>query len=90
MQLQQALDEQDTLGWDQFLLWRHSHTWALIQHKEYAQIEAQFPKKVKLRAHLKLSVFAKTMVQESIYITLNQWQVHNEVAHAAITANEYI
>ncbi|GFH47803.1 hypothetical protein CTEN210_04279 [Chaetoceros tenuissimus] len=88
--LQAALDEQDVLGWDQFLLGRQSKRWEEVQQKEYSRLASQLPKNSKLPAHYKATVFSKMLIQESTYIALNRWQVHNEVAHTAITAKEYI
>lgn len=88
--LQEALDEQDTLGWDQFLLGRQSKRWEELQHKEYLRLAAQLPANSSLPAHFKSTVLSKMMIQEATYIALNRWQVHNEVAHTAITAKEYI
>ncbi|GFH56997.1 hypothetical protein CTEN210_13473 [Chaetoceros tenuissimus] len=88
--LQEALDEQDILGWDQFLLGRQSKRWEELQHKEYSRLAAQLPANSSLPAHFKSTVLSKMMIQEATYIVLNRWQVHNEVAHTAITAKEYI
>ena len=87
--LQKALDEQDELGWDQFLLGRQTKRWEELQHKEYARLAAQLPANSSLPAHFKSIVFSKLMIKEATYISLNRWQVHNEVAHTAITVKEY-
>ena len=87
--LQTALDEQDELGWDQFLLGRQTKRWEELQHKEYTRLAAQLPANSSLPAHFKSIVFSKLMIQEATYISLNRWQVHNEVAHTAIAAKEY-
>jgi hypothetical protein len=41
--LQEALNEQDVLGWDQFLLGRQSKKWEEVQHKEYSRLATQLP-----------------------------------------------
>jgi hypothetical protein len=80
--LQKALDDQDELGWDQFLLGRQTKRWEELQHKEYARLAAQLPANSSLPAHFKSIVFSKMLIQEATYISLNRWQVHNEVARS--------
>lgn len=88
--LQDALNDQDKLGWDQFLLGLQSKQWEDLQHKEYSKLAEQLPKNSKLPPYFKATVFSKMLIQESTYIALNRWQVHNKVAHTVITAREYI
>ena len=77
--LQEALDEQDTMGWDQFLLKRQSKRWRELQHKEYSRLTAQLPANSSLPAHFKSTVLSKMMIQEATYIALNRWQMHNKI-----------
>lgn len=72
--LQEALNDQDMLGWDQHLLGQQSKRWEDLQRKEYSRLAAQLPKNLKLPPYYKSTVFLKILIQESTYIALNRWQ----------------
>ncbi|GFH50562.1 hypothetical protein CTEN210_07038 [Chaetoceros tenuissimus] len=76
--IRQALEEQDSIGWDHFLLGQTSRKWEEAQSLWYRKLKKE---KAKVEKHLTGIFWARKIIANTVYLTLNRWQLHNDYLH---------
>lgn len=74
--------EQEEIGWHHFLLGNLSSKWKEAMESYYAQLAAAMDEK--LPRHLSAKVWTKKLLCHVIHISLNQWQIQNELHHVTL------
>ena len=86
-EINEALTEQDAIGWDQFLLGRMSKRWELAQQAWYNKLRQE---KQELAIHLKGIFWTRKVITNTVYLTLNRWQLHNDYLHNISKIESYV
>ena len=73
-----AIKEQDTIGWEQFFRGRLSKEIGQIQDREYEILRSKDPT---LQKHFTGTWWTSHLIRLIIYFSLNEWQTRNDTLH---------
>jgi hypothetical protein len=82
-----AYCDQEEIGWKHFLLGNLSLKWKEAMEDHYAAMAAASDDK--LPPHLSAKVWTKKLLCHVLHISLNRWQICNELHHAQQTNTDY-
>jgi hypothetical protein len=90
-EVQEAIKEQNTIGWDQFFKGRITEKWSEIQQKVYSKINAERKKQNKppLSKAFSGQWWAAKVIKQVVYYSLNAWQIRNNHLHKEKEQEEY-
>jgi len=82
-EVQAAIEEQNSIGWDQFFKGRITKKWSEIQQKVYSKINAERKKqnKTPLSKAFSGQWWAAKVINQVVYYSLNAWQIRNNHLH---------
>ena len=75
-----------SIGWNHFLLGQMSRKWEEAQSLWYRKLKQE---KAKVEKHLTGIFWARKIIANTVYLTLNRWQLHNDYLHNISCAETY-
>jgi len=84
-----AHTEQSLIGWTQAFKGRLSNKWTTAQGLWYDHMRHNLPSSEKFPKRYTGPIWMKKLVAQLIYYNLNRWQIRNEAAQAAESAEEH-
>ena len=75
-QLEQLVQEQELIGWDNFFKGRISKHWSTLQEQHYSTLDLP-----ECQAYKTGKWWASHVIRQLIYFSLNAWQIRNDTLH---------